>query len=242
MKCALRLCLLLCAFGLALPSAFGQITLPKSVETSLGKILQVTATTPAKTILWSTSNPNLQLIPPHLLKDSKTAIVLSIHPGKYKLFAFVDSEPGKATSAAWCWIIIGEPGSDPVIPPPSPPTPDPDPPRPTDPLISKLQATYGADASPDKKQTLGNLIAFYESAAKTADNAAITSWGNLFRTMTAASKSLGTWGKLQATQGVIAEVLRKELPDKSSASWNGDSRRLARQTFLRIAKALGEVK
>lgn len=102
-------------------AAGNSITLPLDVKAQKGMPVEVKATTEGKTVRWLVMDEGLALIPPHLLKDSKTALVWAMEEGVYRLAAYtvLDGEP---TEAAICLVTVGKPAPK----PPVPPKPDPD--------------------------------------------------------------------------------------------------------------------
>lgn len=97
------------------------ITLPLDVKAQKGMPVEIQATTTGKMVRWLVMDEGLALIPPHLLKDSKTALVWAMEEGVYRIAAYtvIDGEP---TEAAVCVVTIGR-----AVPRPKPNPPDPKP-------------------------------------------------------------------------------------------------------------------
>ena len=106
------LCLLL------LPTfAFGQkVTLPKEVVADSPLVI-VRAETDCTVLKWVVIDPGISLIPPDLLKDSKTAILVTSKPGRFRVLAY-GALKDNASEPAICTIVVGNappPGPDPPI-------------------------------------------------------------------------------------------------------------------------------
>lgn len=141
--------LLYAALFLAVPSAgvgvgyllFGRdreesrVVLPAEVRGGVNEFIVVTATTDCDKLEWFGCEPSLQVFPPQLLKDTKSAIVCGPR-GRYRLFAY-GAKGNTPTKRGECLVVIGDapPGPNPPGPqppgptPPTPPTP-PQPPAP----------------------------------------------------------------------------------------------------------------
>ena len=116
------------ALALLACPAWGQsVKLPEKVSGQPGDFVTVPSEADGKEVRWVVLDAGLRLFPVNLLKDTRTAVVTSTVPGKYRLLAYtakgdVPSEP------ALCLVVIE--GTPPPVPPgPVPPTP-PDPPTP----------------------------------------------------------------------------------------------------------------
>lgn len=109
------------------------VKLPSEVKGSVGAFVVVTAETEDKLVKWFSVDGSLNLFPPHLLKDSKIAVVTALVPGRYRLLA-VSAKGDTPSDFAECVVVIGgAPPIPPPVPPPEPvpPTPPPVPPDPT---------------------------------------------------------------------------------------------------------------
>lgn len=102
------------------------LTLPARVSGQPGAFLTVAAQTSGKNVAWLVIDPGLNLFPVSLLKDSKTAVVTSGVPGKYRLLA-VTAAGDEVSQPAVCEIVIEGtkpapvPAPTPVPTPPAPP-------------------------------------------------------------------------------------------------------------------------
>lgn len=98
------------------------LTLPPEVKGPASSFIVVKATTNCANVRWFVIDVGLSLLPPDLTRDSKTAIVMSGTPGRYKLLAYtavgdMPSEPSVVV------VIVGN--APPIPPGPIPPGPEP---------------------------------------------------------------------------------------------------------------------
>lgn len=104
------------------------VTLPATVEGEVNDFVTIEAKTDDQVVKWKTPDQGLKLFPTHLLKDTKTAIVIAAQPGRYRLYA-VSAKDGVPSDFAECTIVIGGAPPIPVPVPPGPPEPPPNPPE-----------------------------------------------------------------------------------------------------------------
>lgn len=124
-----------------------------AIEASVdGAVVVLTAKTPAKEVAWIPTDGLKVIVPPAVLKDSKTLVVTG-KPGAYRVI--VVAAPA-VDAPAWAEKIITIEGPE---PPPGPKPPEPQP----DALAARLKAAYEADASPAKRGQLTHLIGIYQS-------------------------------------------------------------------------------
>lgn len=116
---------LLLLLVLAMP-AWGQtVTLPAEVKAEPGTFAVVVAQTDCATLQWVNLDPGLSLIPPALLKDSRSAVVMAGRAGRYRLLAY-GAKDNAASPPAVVVVVVGEaPPTPPVPPDPTPPSPAP---------------------------------------------------------------------------------------------------------------------
>lgn len=117
-----------------------------------GTVVVLTATTPSKEVVWLPTDGLKVIVPPAVLKDSKTLVVTG-KPGAYRVI--VIAAPAVDTPT-WAEKIVVIEGPEP------PPGPKPPPPEP-DALAFRLKAAYDADASPVKRGQLAHLTGIYAS-------------------------------------------------------------------------------
>ena len=155
-KTLLSICLLL---FFTIPASTQTVKLPAEVRGDPGGLTIVKAGTDCAELRWVVLDPGLSLIPPELLKDTKTAVVMSGRAGRYRLLAY-GAIKDKVSDPAICVVVIGEM-------PPTPIPPDPGP-LPSDPLFNQLQTVYRGIASEENHRLLKLLAAGYQQAARTA--------------------------------------------------------------------------
>jgi hypothetical protein len=98
-----------------------------------GSFVRVAAETACHQVSWYSVNPELNLFPTELLRDSKTAVVCADVPGTYTLLA-VTAAGDQVSAFASCTVVVTGaippgpgPGPNPPGPGPTPPTPPPSP-------------------------------------------------------------------------------------------------------------------
>jgi hypothetical protein len=107
------------------PAAAQTLTLPDKVQAD-GSLVVVKATTDCKDLRWLVIDPGITLVPPDLLKNSLTALVVVGKTGSYRLLAV--GAKGDASVVAMTTIVVGTPPDPGPGPGPGPdPKPDPKP-------------------------------------------------------------------------------------------------------------------
>jgi len=150
------LLLLLTTCSIAQPT----IAIPEEVKGQVGQFLKIPAKSSGE-VRWFSVDTGLSLFPVELLKDSKTAVIVAMNPGRYRLLAWT-AEGGTPSDAVVCWIVIGDP--PPPTPTPTPPGPTP---GPVDPLTSRIQQLYNSDPSSTKAADKAVLAAIFRQGAET---------------------------------------------------------------------------
>lgn len=118
---------ILCAYLLLASACFGQtITLPKEVPGIAGTFIEVKAETDGEIVKWFTATPGLNVFPAHLLKDSKTAVVVALMPGKYDLIAYTAKDNMPSDPSRTTIVVTRMPGPGPGPDPEPEPEPEPD--------------------------------------------------------------------------------------------------------------------
>lgn len=121
---------LLLALALASPAWGQSIKLPEKVSGQPGDFVTVASEADGAEVRWVSLDAGLKLFPTSLLKDTKTAVVISTVPGKYRLLAYT-AKGDKPSDPAICLVVIE--GVVPPAPPVPPTPPDPTPPKPPEP-------------------------------------------------------------------------------------------------------------
>lgn len=119
-----RLAVLL-LLALAAPAWGQKLTLPAEKTAEAGQLIVVKADTDCPALVWLVLDPGLSQIPPELLKDTTTAVLLAAKDGTYRILA-IGAKADKPVLSGECKITIGKP----VPPPPPDPPKPPDPPTP----------------------------------------------------------------------------------------------------------------
>lgn len=226
----------LCVLILTLPalSAPPTITLPDKVTGEVGDFIKVPATTTGKTVKWVALDKGLKLFPIDLLKDTRTAVVSSASPGKYRLLAYTAAgdEPSDPQTVV---VEVTKNGGDGPAPTP---TPDSE-------LTKALKAAYGKDADLERKW-LSLLQALYEewssAVVDDAKSKSLKTWRDLLTALQASSASLGfTKTEIVNTRMAIASYLKGKFPTDNSKVLDADGKKMAASTFADLAKSLKEV-
>lgn len=213
---------------LVTPPLWGQsVKLPAEVKVEPGTFGVVAAETDCKEVRWVVLDTGLSLIPPGLLKDSRSAVVMAGREGRYRLLAYgakgdVPSEP------VICTVVVGTPK------PPDPP----DPPSPNDPLYPSLKKGYDACTEGDKGVLVGTLSGLYSGMAAKVKTETYANWGVLFTDLEVQGRALGLGGKLTPLQTAIAAEFKTKFPSKASEPLTGAGKDLAATQFARVAKLL----
>ncbi len=123
-----RLAASILLLALAVPCWGQAVTLPKTVEGTVGDFIQVAAATDGKEVRWFCPDAGLSVFPTQLLKDSKTAVVVAKANGAYRLYAYT-AKGDVPSDPTFCLVVVGGP-----LPPGPGPGPGPIPPGPTPPI------------------------------------------------------------------------------------------------------------
>lgn len=214
------------------------VKLPQEVSGEVGAFLKISADSDGKVIRWFALDKGLNLFPTDLLKDTKTAVVSSSTPGRYRLLAYTASgdEPSEP---AVCTVVIGG-----ALPPPTPPgpSPNPAPPQPAPPSFHPFREAFLKEDDPARKELTLKLAALYRQFANTLSEGKgnFATWGELYEAMNAAAKSLGVNGKVMKVQAAVQLELKSKLTSTSSEPFTSSSRSLASLTFLAVSRALDD--
>ena len=114
----------------------GFVKLPSDIKGNKGTFVVVKADTNCPTLRWVLLDSGLSMIPPELLKDSRSAVVQAGTDGVYRILAY-GAKGDVPTEPAISVVTIG------TGPPPPPPPPDPDKP-PTAPVGLKSSPGDGS--------------------------------------------------------------------------------------------------
>lgn len=136
-----------------------QVSLPVELKGAVGSFIVVTAQTDETVVKWYSVDPNLNLFPPQLLRDSKIAVVTALVPGRYRLLA-VSAKGDTPSDFAACTVVIGDAPLPPTPVPPSPPGPTPpNPPQPPPPTpVSAQRVVYVIRESGEQGTQFADLV------------------------------------------------------------------------------------
>jgi hypothetical protein len=109
--------------------------------------------------------------------------------------------------------------------------------------VGKLQAAYGLEKGETRTTDKEQLASLYRTgAAIAANNPNVDTWGKLFDVLAANARTLGVAGQIPATQKALQAHLHGLLPTDPGQAMTPAGRRLASETFLRIASDLDRVR
>lgn len=215
------------------------IKLPEEVRGSPGMIL-VPAVTDCETVLWVVPKGSaLQIVPPDLLKNTKTAICICTVPGTYHIQAIV----AKDSTPAWAMTKVIVEGT-----PPGPgPGPGPDPLPPDDPLTAAFQKAYNSDPDPQKAVRLPILIDCMNQASDSSMDPSVKTLVHLNKAVHALTEKLvgeKANGALAKTRDAVGIHLNANLPTSTVPDMpiTEADRNKCRTHYAKVAAALKGVK
>jgi hypothetical protein len=170
------------------------------------------------------------IIQPKVQYDSNGQVDLAKSQQMYRLTVWTVNESTGAT------LVIDATGGAPV--PPPKPKPDPVPP-PADPLLTTLQAAYGADTSATKAADKDALAAVYRATASALGD--LKTAGDLFAVIKGATEQRIA-GRLKPLRSVFGGELEKVLPSDPSAVLTAQQKADAAKQLNRFSEVLGGVK
>ena len=195
------------------------IKLPAEVKGEPGSFVSVKADTTGKVVKWSALDKGISLLPDALLKDSKTAVVTSATPGKYRLICWTSDDKGPS-DLAYTTVTIGVP----------------EPPPPPDTLIEDLKAAYAADTGENKAKQVADLASLYSLAGGILDK--VKTLGELQATLLAARRNLMADDALVG----VRRVVNKELATLGTTPTAAVDKEAAKKVFSKLSAALKGVK
>jgi hypothetical protein len=206
------------------------VKLPKEVKGQPGAwVVVVPEDKDGGEVKWHVG-PGLTRVPiDKLFPDQKAAGVVVQGPtGRHEVWAWV-AKGDKASELAVCTVVIGD--APPPGPGPTPPTPD-------DPLTKALQAAYAAEADPKKDEHRKALAGLYRAGAEFAARDDVTTWGRLLSAMREAATATGLDGKVPLLRVAVRDHGLSGLPSEAQRPLDAAGRKLAADTFTKVAAAL----
>jgi len=220
------------------------LTIPAEVRGQPGEFLVVKAETPGKDVRWVLLDQGPNLLPPELLRDSKTAVVYCLKPGTYRLLAYT-AKGDEPSEPRICRIIIGNQPSPPG-PDPKPPGPKPPVPPPVDPLLAKFRDAYAADKSDAaaKKQQVAALTGLYAAMAEhVQEDKTLATTGEVLADLQRTAKAMVLRAEvLVELRKMIAAEISAALGTNPATALDAALRGKASETFNKISKLLEQVK
>lgn len=223
--------LLALLLGLAQDPAPPYVKLPATVSHPVGCFIRVPAETNGTTVSWLSTSANLDIFPPDLLKDTKTAVLVGKVPGVYHVYA-VSAKGDSVSKFAVCEVTVT--GSLP------PPTPDPVP-EPTDEWYPTLKSAYLGE-TPSAKLKISNLASLWRQSAAALDWTTVATTGDFMtKVIQPASASL-IGGDLMATRKALAAQMDKSLPTNPNQPLDAATKAQLKAAFTRAALLLDALK
>lgn len=220
------------------------LTLPEKVAGKVGSYISISAQTSGKNVSWIVIDPGLNLFPPELLKDSKTAVVTAAQPGTYRVLAAA-ALGDEVSALVICKVIVGDEQAPPpalplTAPVEQPPPAAPTPPIRADPLVEALQRAYFADPDGQKVKRVKELIGHYRRLATVVNDTSLRTTTDVLVLLQRSQAALMPNDALPFIRKVIGEELDRVLATTKpldTAVRNDLSR-----TFTRIADLLEKLK
>jgi hypothetical protein len=217
--------------------ALGQpLALPSEVKAKVGEFAIVKAQAGGEVVRWVLMDTGPSLLPPELLKDSKSAVIFSLREGKFRLLAY-SCHGGEPTPPAICTVVVGNAPDVPT--PPPPPLPGP-----VDPFTSKFQMAFLA--SPEsmevKNVQRNNLIGLYQAMAEHSQKKEIHTTTDLLADLNNTARAMINKDVLVDLRKLISAEVGAVLGKTGNTVLDDATRAKAVTIFSRIAKALEQVK
>ncbi len=216
------------------------LQIPAEVRADPSAFARVQATTDCPVVRWVSLDSGLNLFPPELLKDSRTAVVIATRPGRYRLLA-VAAKDSIPTEPAICTVVVGDapspgPGPSPNPTPPSPvPAPDAE-------FRKALQSAYDLERGDTKDGHRLHLISVYQRGKQTARDPQVTQVFGLFTRMAAHRLEAVPDAEFTQVRHAINQELDKQLPRDNGASLDESTRTKCVEQFNRVIAALEVLK
>lgn len=212
---------LLLLLGIALP-VWGTEPpkLPEKVTGEPGTFIRVSAVTDCPVVQWYSPDSRLQLFPPDLLKNSKTAVV-------------IEQSPATVT------VIIGkDTDTDPDVPDP----PDPDDDKIDDVLYDPIFKSYQENTNPDKRKHIRAFLQMYKTSREDLENGSFRTSGqflNHIKTkIVPPLKIKGTWKELDR---LVAPELIKVFSTNPEEPLTTDKKVQGGGVFSRLIRILEHI-
>jgi hypothetical protein len=210
------------------------VKVPKQLDATVNRIITLNVEYEGDDIKWTYNEQSIAVFREYD-PDAKK-IVLKILPyvnNQTVQIKFIACKDKKLSDFATTDVVIGaSPGPNPG------PTPDPI----ENPLVKAFQIAYSKETDTTKAELLKALTAVYEQTVEVIDKPEITTWGTLKRTVTAYQVKVNTSGKLQNIQVVTRDFVKDKFSDDEDKVMTVDDKKLAKDSFTKLAAALKQVK
>jgi hypothetical protein len=175
-------------------------------------------------------------IPSAVLKDGRLFLLdtRGLAKGRYRFAAVGAGKDGEQARTDFV-VVVGDA-------PPGPTPPDPTPGPIDDPLTKALQTAYAAEADPKKDEHRKALAGLYRAGAEFANREDVTTWGRLLSAMREAATATGLDGKVPLLRVAVRDHGLSGLPSEAQRPLDAAGRKLAAETFTKVAVALEGVK
>lgn len=221
--------------ALYLVFAFPAYTLGQSLEVPAevtgepSTFVIVRAKTDCAQLRWVVLDPGLSLIPPQLLKDSHTAVVMAGKAGRYRILAYGAKGDFPTEPVVSVVVIGGTPTPDPVKPDPVKPDPKP----PLDPLTKTFQDAYNAEKD---SATLFVLVELWGTASKQVLGDNVKNSAQMLQALRQSTTAI-VGDKCKQLRRVIADHLNNDI-GVSVIDYNPELRKKHSEAFLRVSQSL----
>jgi hypothetical protein len=208
------------------------ISLPPKVQADPGTFIVVQAQTKGDVVRWYCTTPGLSMIPPALLKDTKTVVLIASKPGTYTLICWTALN-GQPTDHACCQIVVGQS--------PEPPTPTPTPgPTPPPYLVEALTQALTKDGkyaqNLDSCKKIAAVARILADKSKSDTTLKIT--GDVYTLWSQAVKNVVQPNDLPQVRAAIGAYLNAHLPTQVDTPLDANTRQQLATEFLIVASAL----
>lgn len=221
-------------------AVFGQeVSLPKEVKGIVGDFIEV----PAKAeglVRWVPMDQGLRVFPTRLLIDTRTAVVTSQVPGKYRLLAY-SAKDNIPSDPVICLVVV-EKEASPTPPRPNPPQPNPTPnppaPAPDAAFLKAMQDAYLLERGDQKDGFRLALIEVYQEAIKIAQDPANTQLVSVLTKVQVERQKKVRDADFTQVRLAIRDELNKNIKQEGTATLDANLRKLLVEQFTKVIKAL----
>jgi hypothetical protein len=205
------------------------LTLPAEIVGGVGEFVTVRPQTSAALVRFIALDAGLSVFPADLLSDKTATVVSSPTAGRYRLLAWL-ADP-TTLPVITSVVIGGKPG--PVIPPVIPDA---------DPFRLSVRAIFGSIADPAKTANAAALAAAYRTAVELCNDTSLTTTGDLYGAIRAATSKALPDGVLVPVRDRIRTELNGALPSDPATLLTSSVRQSIAAQFGRVAGVIEGLK